>query len=268
MKSCMNPQLTEAVLSAGRRGVLDQDETLHQHWLACPSCRAQLEQLQRMHGHWTTGPLTQAEILRLRLRLSSGAPSARSVRRSFVPVYAMAALLLCGGVAGATSYVLQRSLPEAKRVEQEGLVRLPDRSAAARPALPSAASSSAELTGEPLKVEPPAENEGLVDGASSAKPTRRSGGGPRAASDPRWKDAADALKAGNSPRAERAFQELSGSGDTRTRDSARLALCELWLEQGQESRARVELLRLSQQGATPLVRRRASELLGRVPASK
>lgn len=262
MTGCSNPPLTEAVLHAGRRGELEQDEALHQHWLACPTCRAQLEQLRRMREHWTPGPLTQAEILRLRLRLSSGAASAGAVRRRFVPIYAVAALLLCGGVAGATSYVWRGSLPAnalAENVDSSGLRETAARAKrAVAPLPPPALPSAQEPTGEAA-----AEHGGVGDAAGSARPTRPSLAGARAAADPRWKDAADALKDGNSARAERAFQGLSGSGDARTRDSARLALCELWLEQGQEGRARAELRRLSQQGATPLVRRRASELLAR-----
>jgi hypothetical protein len=78
-----------------------------------------------------------------------------------------------------------------------------------------------------------------------------------------WTRAAEALRNGDTAQAETALIELSNTESVGTRDSARLTLAQVYLSQGREAEARALLTRLSEGGATPFVRRRASELLGR-----
>ena len=80
-----------------------------------------------------------------------------------------------------------------------------------------------------------------------------------------WSDAAEALKKNDRVRAERALAELTASSDAVTRDSAELALIELWMKSGQTARGRGALARLAASGATPAIRNRARNL-AREPA--
>jgi hypothetical protein len=86
---------------------------------------------------------------------------------------------------------------------------------------------------------------------------------PSAAPEPSagWERAAQALKARDVPRAENALGELAQSQDAATRDAALLARAQLWISQGRSAEARPVLETLAKTGATPLVRRRAAELL-------
>jgi hypothetical protein len=78
-----------------------------------------------------------------------------------------------------------------------------------------------------------------------------------------WTEAAQALSKNDAVRAEAALERLGHADSAATRDSARLSLAQLWLSQGRNTRARRLLGELSASGATPFIRRRASELLAR-----
>jgi hypothetical protein len=78
-----------------------------------------------------------------------------------------------------------------------------------------------------------------------------------------WARAAAALREDDFESADRAFNELTHATDPMTRDAARLARAQLWMSRGRESEVRPVLEQLAQSGATPLVRRRATELLYR-----
>ena len=87
----------------------------------------------------------------------------------------------------------------------------------------------------------------------------------KAAASGLWSDAASALKDDDLPRAERALGQLVGDQDSVTRDSAQLALAEIWMKNQQAPRARVALERLARSGATPAIRQRAARLLTELP---
>ena len=77
-----------------------------------------------------------------------------------------------------------------------------------------------------------------------------------------WAEAADALRAGDQARAERALAPLTQTADEHTRDAARLARAQLWLAEGRRiSEARSDLQDLAATSATPLIRQRAREAL-------
>jgi hypothetical protein len=76
-----------------------------------------------------------------------------------------------------------------------------------------------------------------------------------------WITAASAMRSHDYATAERAFAELAGSSDAKTRDEARLARAQVWLATGRASDALPELRDLASSGATPLVRQRASDEL-------
>jgi Tfp pilus assembly protein PilF len=78
-----------------------------------------------------------------------------------------------------------------------------------------------------------------------------------------WTEAALALRTGDTVAAEAALRRLAETDNAGTRDSAQLTLAQLHLSHGRAVEARGLLERLSRNGATPFIRRRASELLGR-----
>ncbi len=78
-----------------------------------------------------------------------------------------------------------------------------------------------------------------------------------------WRRAAEAMREGDDAEAERALGDLTRSSSVANRDAAALALAQLHLAAGRIEQARPELERLSRDGSTRLVRRRARELLRR-----
>jgi hypothetical protein len=83
-----------------------------------------------------------------------------------------------------------------------------------------------------------------------------------------WSAAAAALRIGDYAAAERAFDELAGSGDPRTRDEARLARAQVWIAEHRGDKARAELESLAASGATLLVRQRAADALRAMDSAK
>jgi uncharacterized protein HemY len=79
-----------------------------------------------------------------------------------------------------------------------------------------------------------------------------------------WTHVAEALAAKDYDRAEAALKGLAESGDPATRDAASLSRAELWIARGSGRAARPDVERLSREGRTPLIRRRAAELLLRI----
>jgi hypothetical protein len=88
---------------------------------------------------------------------------------------------------------------------------------------------------------------------------------PRAAGDGAWRRAAEALRRGDDQQATAALQELGSSPDPYTRDTAALAKAQLDVAAGRWDRARPVLERVASGGATPLLRRRAREVLAQRP---
>lgn len=82
-----------------------------------------------------------------------------------------------------------------------------------------------------------------------------------------WIRAAEAMRKGDAAAAERELQALSRSASTETRDAAELTLAQLWLTHGPRARALPVLTRLSHEGATARIRRRAAELISSVTPS-
>lgn len=82
-----------------------------------------------------------------------------------------------------------------------------------------------------------------------------------------WAAVAAALERGDRAGADSALQALSSSADGMTRDAAELTRAQIWIAAGKGESFRHTLLRLSESGHTPLIRRRASELLARLGRS-
>jgi hypothetical protein len=79
-----------------------------------------------------------------------------------------------------------------------------------------------------------------------------------------WTQVAEALAAQDYDRAEAALKGLAEAGDPATRDAASLSRAELWIARGSGGAVRHDVERLSREGRTPLIRRRAAELLSRI----
>ncbi len=80
-----------------------------------------------------------------------------------------------------------------------------------------------------------------------------------------WTKVAQAMRGGDQQIAERELEQLSESGSAQNRDSAALALAQLWLARGEARRAKPVLDRLRQGAASAVVKRRASELYASLP---
>jgi hypothetical protein len=131
----------------------------------------------------------------------------------------------------------------------------------------NAANESAIVAGNtPSKKSAPAHREGSAAAAldeTVANNTQAAGAGTSLGSVRAWERAALALREDDFEGADRAFDELAHSANPATRDAARLARVQLWMSRGREREVRSVLEQLAQTGATPLVRRRATELLYR-----
>jgi len=131
----------------------------------------------------------------------------------------------------------------------------------------AAAKEGATVAGNaPSKKSAPANREGTAAAALNetvADNTQAAGSGVSLGSVRAWERAAAALREDDFEGADRAFDELAHSGNPATRDAARLARVQLWMSRGREREVRSVLEQLAQTGATPLVRRRATELLYR-----
>ena len=131
----------------------------------------------------------------------------------------------------------------------------PDSGSAPKPGSPPVARFA--LPGDAAAV--PAQPSGSAPISAEREPTnaaRPSGA---------WQRAADALRRGDDYRATEALQELAASPDPYTRDSAALAKAQLDAAEGRWHLALPVLRRLATLGATPLLQRRAAEVLAQGP---
>jgi hypothetical protein len=87
---------------------------------------------------------------------------------------------------------------------------------------------------------------------------------PSAPEEGTWTRAAEALRLGDRERATEELRRLEQSGDSATRDAARLSRAQLAVAEGRGAEVRGLLEELTRSD-TPLVRRRAAELLGSIP---
>jgi hypothetical protein len=82
-----------------------------------------------------------------------------------------------------------------------------------------------------------------------------------------WSRAAQALRARDEAEAIKALEELAHSPEATTRDAALLARAQLDVRQGRLQHAAPVLRQLASSGATPLIRRRAGEVLSAATSS-
>lgn len=80
-----------------------------------------------------------------------------------------------------------------------------------------------------------------------------------------WARVARALSASDWQRADAALVELMNTADPATRDAAELARAELFIAHGRGGAFRPSVERLAQSGYSPLIRKRATRLLERLP---
>lgn len=249
--SCTAPDLGRR-LSELPAGVEPNEPALVDHLRECESCATELTQRLRWFASWDRSEPSPATIARLRFNAGSSRRRASTPRLALA--YAMAALLATG-LASATGYFWQRAESEPERIPPAH----PAASERANPPRPAA------VRGEPAAVTSTPQLEAPAPEPESSKAASTQPNAPRAATSAQvaetWSEAATALRQGDAQRATRALDDLSRSRDAATRDAARLALAELWMSQGNVVKARPVLQTLSGSGATPLIRKRAQELL-------
>lgn len=79
-----------------------------------------------------------------------------------------------------------------------------------------------------------------------------------------WTPVAQAMREDDPVRVNTALELLRQTGNAETRDAARLARAQLEIANGNSELVRVELHELAETGATPMVRRRAKDMLRRL----
>ncbi len=235
---------------------------LLQHLDDCDDCRCFLERTRRVGALVFAEEPTAAEILRLRVRLGSGIAGLGSSRPSYRrrPVWQLAfasgfVLLSSTAVVAATGNggLLLEAVglqPEAAEVSE---VKPPK---AVKPHAPK----QHAVAPAPAPVEEPAVAPSPEPERSKPLPRVR-GTEAKSKAEAKWADVAKSLRSKNYDRAQRSLNELSQSGDAVERDTARLSLAQLWLQQGKTTQARQLLRELSASGASPFIRKRAGELL-------
>lgn len=144
-------------------------------------------------------------------------------------------------------------------------------------------SSSSEVGGWRMSVLPAASSEALVvpDPTEARSPAHRpkpaalhrkaphpqqgpASAAPNPELDRAWQRTNEALRRDDVDAADRALGDLEKAHDPATRDAARLTRAQLAMAHGQGEAARAALEDLRDNGATPLVRQRAAECLGRL----
>jgi hypothetical protein len=260
--TCERLDLQDALLKARARG--DRPGRVEsEHLDGCADCRRAVELFEQVREHWDDD-LPNIELLHLRLRVlpllskRSKRLAARRGLRAHLPAFVTAAAVASVAAAG-TYYAVRGRAPanmaESATPSSPGSVGdSPDAGVTPGPITPQPPLPSTQSFGAPAPVDVGARH-------ATAAPRRRAlDTPPQPSGRTSWLEAAEALKQSDTGRAERALGELTSSGDAVTRDSAELALVELWIKKGQEARSRAVLARLAVSGATPAIRSRARAL--------
>lgn len=239
------------------------------------------ERRRRLSASWDRSALAPAELLRLRGRILPNVTGERPrERRRYLQIgYAVMVVLGVSALAGAATRGLHYLRKDRDGARDEPTTAATVKSTSSgdtrRNAAPVTSSEKADVA---VPVDPvegdqlnssPAETAPATPSAekSLSRASANNGGRPpnvpsaSTAKDPRWTEAADALRRSDMQAAERSLSGLAASSDPATRDAASLTLAELWLRAGQTSRARPVLAKLATRGATPVVRARAADLL-------
>jgi hypothetical protein len=212
------------------------------------------EQMRRIWRVWVSTRPSDSAVRCAIQRLLHSPPRRRSFAPQAMLAWAAAGALLgvalCAGaspIARAVDLLTPASPPPLARIVEKD-VRRPLRGRPAHVERPEELTPTAPLSPVPLPAK-----QGHLSTATATRVSR----GERSA----WHDAARALEQNDHPRAERALAELSASPDQPTRDAAELARAQLWVSRGKPDQARPVLEWLAVRGATPLIRRRAAEIL-------
>ncbi len=251
---CDSPALQQALLTEARAGA-PQSQELALHLASCLDCQSAVALLGRAREHQSP-ELGADELLRLRLRVLprlGGQAAQRSRRVGLVLAFAIVGSAAVS-LAAAGTYL-------ALRAPVQQLAVTPKPKAPALVVVQPVAPTS-EAVPRQVEPQPP-----VAVPLSSVRPSSPAAPPPSAKSATAglWSDAASALKSDDLPAAERAFGRLAADSDQVTRDSAQLALAEIWLKHQQVPRARTALAKLSRSGATPAIRERAASLLAQLP---
>jgi hypothetical protein len=254
---CESPSLQEELLGEARGGPV-RTTAYVEHLAGCLDCRDAVAFLERAREHQRPD-LSSEELAALRLRvLPRLSWQQRPVGRLRLPGLSLGFAVGMGAalsLAAGGSYLVWQSAGQ----HEVAVTRPVSRQVASRPAVPAPAPAVTETPAVPAPVEaesPVGRSDDLGVKSASA---------PKAAASGLWSDAASALKNDDLPRAERALGQLVGDPDSVTRDSAQLALAEIWMKNQQVPRARTALQRLARSGSTPAIRQRAARLLAELP---
>lgn len=221
------------------------------------------ELTRRMAEVWRTQRPTELDVARARRRLALGRVPARRRPRVRPLAWVLAGVLCAGSVLAAGGLVVQpwlesRAAPERRAASASGL----EPAAPKRPVAPRA-----EARAESAPLDTAAEAPVVEDQPPSAPPAaeKPSAAPPERTLSAAWARAAAALRQGDTAAAQRALDDVMALGDASERDAAALLQSQLWVQSGRSEQAAPRLRELAESGATPSIRRQASELLRREP---
>ncbi|HVJ17874.1 MAG TPA: hypothetical protein VM686_20775 [Polyangiaceae bacterium] len=247
-------------------------ESLHQgaelsgghlgHLESCDDCRSFMERTRRMSALVFADEPTAAEVLRLRVRLGSGIAGMGSTRPPYRRRPAWQFAFAGGFVLLSTTAVVAATGNGGRFLEAVGLQPAAETTAAPVPKAPKhVVKRHAPAEVPPAPVEEPVAAPSTEPVERIAPVARVRATESKRKAEAKWADVAKSLRSKNYDRAQRSLNELSQSGDAVERDTARLSLAQLWLQQGKTAQARQLLRELSASGSSPFIRKRAGELL-------
>jgi hypothetical protein len=252
---------------------------------------AEHERRRRLVEAYRAGIPTDAEIERARFRFERRvAPRARPLSRVWalglaqgftVGLVTLAAASFVGATVlprlsffgGAAHEVTARPLPVTHEREPRG-ARREEPARAEPPAAAQGEAPAVEPASDGVTVSEEPSRELAPRPASPRSPAAAAQGTDAAVTDFRealpgtegpWARVAQALAIRDFERADEALRALAESPDVTTRDAASLSRAEIWIARGSGAAVAGTVQRLAQSGNTPYIRRRATELLARLP---
>lgn len=225
--------------------------------------RMEAERLRRLTTCWRAARPKSDEIAAAWRRFRAARAPGRSLRRWPPAATVLAVAVLSSGALFAASGLRTLLTSDTRPLErsQTRSGSQPEQHAARRRGASTLHSMRPEPAPAPVGSTEPATGHPAPVAALVPPAERRAHSAPEVGT---WTRAAEALRLGDTARAAFELNRLEHSGDSATRDAARLSRAQLAVAEGRGAEVR-GLLEALTRSETPFVRRRAAELLGSIP---
>ncbi|MDX2055773.1 MAG: hypothetical protein SFV15_25445 [Polyangiaceae bacterium] len=264
---CKVPRFNSMILEGIACAPAEVQADLRGHLASCSVCRRELELLRRMQSSWDKRELSPQQISYLRRRIAARSNDHGARSRYRTPVRVGLAMLLVGTAATAAAGTFIWSGFGA-RTESAGSIPTASTAIIAPAPAPSVGASVPVEAGASTAAKAPEvkgvvrANRSIPRSAVVALPgEQRDTKSAATPNDARWGKVAEAMKQGDEAKAEVMLNGIVRSADSESKDAARLALAEMWISSQRREESRPVLAELSRTGSTPLIRKRATELL-------